>query len=309
MSSRTGQSVSSLMWPTRHLDWRRTWRLRQLHTTAPSSPPPDFVTACLWRPPSASPRRATSICFRNQRPRLQQAGHRAASRPWPRARPGLREGEPRRRPAMVDWSSLVKRPPTPTSRQSTVRARVLHMTSRRARPASPSVPFASMPGQMQDGKERLPSANEEGPKGVEARDSLSSAGGPPARRGTARYQALTVFVYLRCRRADGISNTVHPCLLNAVRLDMCGPDWRIRGHPHHKSVCPAGARPGSRCPRRWSGGSAAREKRQLARFDSPATAASGGAIAAMQATPPAIPRNSHVHAAATLVSRAPVPAP
>ena len=219
MSSRTGQSVSSLMWPTRHLDWRRTWRLRQLHTTAPSSPPPDFVTACLWRPPSASPRRATSICFRNQRPRLQQAGHRAASRPWPRARRGLREGEPRRRPAMVDWSSLVKRPPTPTSRQSTVRARVLHMTSRRARPASPSVPFASTPGQMQDGKERLPSANEEGPKGVEARDSLSSAGGPPARRGTARYQALTVFVYLRCRRADGISNTVHPvCVANTVPL-------------------------------------------------------------------------------------------
>ena len=115
-----------------------------------------------------------AICFRHQ---LQQAGHRAASRPWPRARRGLREGEPRRRPAMVDWSSLVKRPPTPTSRQSTVRARVLHMTSRRARPASPSVPFASMPGQMQDGKERLPSANEEGPKGVEARAERKGADG------------------------------------------------------------------------------------------------------------------------------------
>jgi len=57
---------------------------------------------------------------------------------------------------MVDWSSLVKRPPTPTSRQSTVRARVLHMTSRRARPASPSVPFASMAGHMQDGRKGSP---------------------------------------------------------------------------------------------------------------------------------------------------------
>ena len=169
MSSRTVQSVSSvIMWPTRHLEWRRTWRPRPIcirrrhHRHRPTFLLPACDCDVHHRRVLAGspcdvdlfPQPAPVSSTGQAQSRITPLAARAARTPRGRA------GSPGRRPAMGYWSSLVSRPPTPTSRRSIVRApcppHAVPLRPASSNAASPSVPFASMAGHMQDGRKGSP---------------------------------------------------------------------------------------------------------------------------------------------------------
>jgi hypothetical protein len=172
----------------------------QLLTTAPPSPPPNMAETLLLPACDVHQRRVLAVRRRSvsatsvrvfNRPGTtpcRAPGRGAARTPTPRGRAETEASDGRlvvtRQTAVNLYGGArhrggawLSRPPSRRRRLDSALSahRVSHMPSRRARPASPSVPFASMACQMQDGRKGSQVPRRKGGGGVEARDTLCSA--------------------------------------------------------------------------------------------------------------------------------------